>query len=312
MSVPGGLAQREGVFAIGHFPRVSPPLYFLTAVGGGGRTSDTIHTNATVPRSWETFRLWATGVPALHAIQTVDGHYVTAVGAGGRTTDTIHTNATAIGSWELFSLPKLHDANGDFSGFGIQTERGYFLTAVGDGGHDSGDTIHTNATIARSWETFQPFRAGAFGTGSTYGIQIHGGNAPDQAGFVGWIYAHDPGDPGPYALWAGEGPFPQISWTLLKQPGDSYALITLDGYALTAIDGGAPGAGFATTVRREAVGANERFVFVDNGDFTACIRTPAGTYISPLGDGIVAGVSDLSRALRFRMQVFDLAVGQAG
>lgn len=307
MSVPGGLAQREGVFAIGTTVKDT----FLGAVGGGGRTSDTIHTDATVPRSWETFRLWATGVPALHAIETHDGHYLTAVGAGGRTSNTIHTDAKVVGSWELFSLLKLHDANGGFSGFGIQTERGYFLTAIGGGGHDSGDTIHTDATIARSWETFRPYRAGAFGTGSTYGIQVVGGNAPDEAG-LGWIYAHGGNDPGPYALWAAEeGGFSQLSWTLLKQPGDSYALVTSDGYALTAIDGGTPGAGFATTVRPEAVGANERFIFVDNGDFTACIRTPVGTYISQ-GEGLPAGVSDLSRALRFRMQVFDLAVGQAG
>jgi hypothetical protein len=64
-------------------------------------------------------------------------------------------------------------------------------------------------------------------------------------------------------------------------------------------------------VRAEAAGVNERFVFVDNGDFTACIRTPAGTYIS-INGGIAADVSDLSRALRFRIQVFDLADGATG
>jgi hypothetical protein len=78
---------------------------------------------------------------------------------------------------------------------------------------------------------------------------------------------------------------------VVRERGDSCALVTPDGYALTAIDGGAPGAGFATTVRADAAGVNERFVFVDNGDFTARIRTPAGTYIS-INGGIAADVSD--------------------
>jgi hypothetical protein len=36
-----------------------------------------------------------------------------------------------------------------------------------------------------------------------------------------------------------------------------------------------------------------------------------GTYIS-LGSGVVAGVSDISRALRFRLQLFELAAGPTG
>src|SRR5215475_15264608 len=100
----GGLQELEGQFA---FMTVLKET-FLTAVGGGGRTTDTIHTDATVPRSWEMFRLWTTNVSGFYGIQTIDGHFVTAVDAGGRTTDTIHTDATSDASWELFNLVRLY------------------------------------------------------------------------------------------------------------------------------------------------------------------------------------------------------------
>src|SRR5580704_7128289 len=159
---------------------------FLTAVGGGGQTSDAIHTDAILPQSWERFRLWSMDGSQYYAIQTVQGYFITAVDAGGRTTDTIHTDATVIKSWELFAPTRVFDANGDFAGFGLKTSRNFFLTAVGGGGHDSGDTIHTDAVVAKSWETFRPYRGAGFGRGSTYGIQIWGGNASDEASLRGW------------------------------------------------------------------------------------------------------------------------------
>jgi hypothetical protein len=76
---------------------------FLTAVGGGGKTTDVIHTDADLPRAWETFKLWvdsATG--QLFAFQTVNGQFITAVDAGGLTTDTIHSDATEFRGWEMF------------------------------------------------------------------------------------------------------------------------------------------------------------------------------------------------------------------
>jgi len=72
-------------------------------VGGGGRTTDVIHSDATQLQAWEKFTLNSLG-GGVYDIQTVDGHYVTAVGGGGRTTDTIHTDATRVGSWEKFTV----------------------------------------------------------------------------------------------------------------------------------------------------------------------------------------------------------------
>ena len=75
---------------------------FLTAVGGGGRTTDVLHTNATVARSWEAFTLVDAGDGVHVGIRTLTGNLLTAVGGGGRTTDVIHSDATQVQSWELF------------------------------------------------------------------------------------------------------------------------------------------------------------------------------------------------------------------
>jgi hypothetical protein len=76
---------------------------YVTAVGGGGRITDVIHTDAPWIRSWEKFALRSLG-NGHWAIQTIDGHYLTAVGGGGRITDTVHSDATRVGSWEKFRI----------------------------------------------------------------------------------------------------------------------------------------------------------------------------------------------------------------
>ena len=76
---------------------------YVTAAGGGGQLTDTIHTDATQIGDWEKFKLIALG-NGLYAIQTITGNYLTAVDGGGRLTDVIHTDATQIGEWEKFKL----------------------------------------------------------------------------------------------------------------------------------------------------------------------------------------------------------------
>jgi hypothetical protein len=61
----------------------------------------------------------------------------------------------------------------------------------------------------------------------------------------------------------------------------------------------------------DAIGDAEKFVLIDNGDMTVWIRTFAGSYIS-LGSGVTAGLSNISRALKFRLQLFNLAPGPTG
>src|ERR1700730_8232160 len=77
--------------------------HYLTAVGGGGRITDVIHSDAPWLRAWEEFTLNYLG-NGQYSIETVNGHYLTAVGGGGRITDTIHSDATRVGSWEKFRI----------------------------------------------------------------------------------------------------------------------------------------------------------------------------------------------------------------
>jgi hypothetical protein len=121
---------------------------FLTAVGGGGRSTDVLHTNATVPLSWEQFTLVDAGDGVHVGIRTLTGNYLTAVGGGNRTTDTIHSNATLLQAWEKFNIVRF---GGD--GFGIQTIDGHWLTAVSGGGRTT-DVIQTNRTVVQAWELF--------------------------------------------------------------------------------------------------------------------------------------------------------------
>lgn len=125
---------------------------YVTAVGGGGRVTDVIHTNATRVGSWERFTLEDScdGNSVInYGIKTVKGNYLTAVGGGGRITDVIHSDATQLQAWEKFKMISL--GNGVYA---IQTISGHYITAVGGGGRIT-DTIHTDATQIKNWEKFR-------------------------------------------------------------------------------------------------------------------------------------------------------------
>jgi hypothetical protein len=271
---------------------------YLTAVNGGGKTTDVIHTDAIQPRGWEKFKFWVdSATRQYYAFQTVNSHFITANNAGGLTTNTILSTATAITGWEMFKLLP----QSPFPSYAIQTLRGFFLTAVGGGGHSSGDTIHTDAVKAAEWEKYNIFRCSDFGTGSTYGIQAWGGNVlgPFLTATAGGRSS------GAEALTtAGGAPF-EISWTLLKQGGGTYAFQTASGGILTANGGGLLGEGFRTDTEPDQIGDWEKFTLVDNGDFTAYIKTYAGTYLISTGEPATT-VANVNEATRWRFWVFGL------
>jgi hypothetical protein len=129
---------------------------YVTAVGGGGRNTDTLHTDATRIGAWEKFALVPLG-NGMTAIQTVDGHYLTAMSGGGWNDNAInnpafHTDATRIQAWEEFTLVPLN--NGKPFGYAIRTVGGYYLTAVDGGGRN---TVVMDDLIDRvqNWEQFQ-------------------------------------------------------------------------------------------------------------------------------------------------------------
>ncbi|WP_433062874.1 fascin domain-containing protein [Dactylosporangium sp. CS-033363] len=107
--------------------------HYVTAVGGGGRTTDVMHTNATRPSTWERFTKVPQGDLFGHfALRTFTGNYVTAVNSGGLNTtqvsDVLHTDATRIGTWELFSTFSLSDGT-----VGIRVFDNHFLAALNGG-----------------------------------------------------------------------------------------------------------------------------------------------------------------------------------
>jgi hypothetical protein len=126
--------------------------HYLTAVGGGGRTTDVIHTDATRVGSWELFTLIDSGDGSSfinYGFRTKTGNFLTVVGGGGRITDVIHSNATQLLGWE--KITPISFGNGVYA---LRTLTGNYLTAVGGGGRTT-DTIHSDATVVRSWELFR-------------------------------------------------------------------------------------------------------------------------------------------------------------
>ena len=132
--------------------------HYLSAIGGGGRTTDVIETNRTVASTWETFTLVTSGddsLPIRYGIRTSNGNWLTAVSGGGRTTDVIHSNATVLQAWEKFNFVPLSPGGGSSFWAAIQTIDGHYLTAVNSGGIGSAfEAIHSNATQIQAWERF--------------------------------------------------------------------------------------------------------------------------------------------------------------
>jgi hypothetical protein len=122
--------------------------HFLTAVGGGGRITDVLHTDATSSNAWEKFTLVNAGNGSF-GLKTVNGHFLTAVGGGGRITDVIHSDAVHLQGWEQFTP---HALGGGY--FAIATINGHYLTATGGGGQIT-DAIHSDATHIDAWEKFK-------------------------------------------------------------------------------------------------------------------------------------------------------------
>jgi hypothetical protein len=109
---------------------------YLTAVDGGGRTTDVLHTDATQIHSWEEFGIVATNgseVAGL-AIKTVHGNFLTAVGMGGKTTDAMHSDALKPGDWETFFFRKSGDLGTGYPYFITPEVGGLPLTATNGGG----------------------------------------------------------------------------------------------------------------------------------------------------------------------------------
>jgi hypothetical protein len=130
---------------------------YLTASGGGGRTSDAIHSDATQVRRWEEFGLAPTARQRWDVnLVVASGNYLTAVGGGGKTANALHTDATQAQSWEQFRLAKIGDLGSGSSYFMLPSSFGTPLYAVGGGGRtvDTLGIIGLGPDVNLNWAIF--------------------------------------------------------------------------------------------------------------------------------------------------------------
>lgn len=306
----GDVISLPGEFAIQPMHGGIYTGYYLTAVDGGGRTEDAIHSDAKQVGSWEKFRLLVDTATGHYGVQTDTGNYVTAVGGGGRVADVIHTDATQLRAWEKFRLPASpHDYPGTENLYAIQTFDGHYLTAVGGGGKTT-DAIHSDAVSVRTWEEFWIWKCGDLGSKYRYSIWNP---------LNGYFFAANGGGGRIKSVLTYLGPNVTKEWggfTLLRQDDGAYAIRTASGNYLTAVGGGGQASGTADSdnLHTDAtwVRAWEKFRIVEVGSCTYAIQTVSGFYLGPGtgppgAEGISTRISDIGAATRFRFTMMDLS-----
>ena len=288
----------------GEFAIRTRTMYFLTAVGGGGRTTDTFHTDlkdASRIGAWEKFKLYVEpGQPSSYAIQTVSGHYVTAVGGGGQSTEPVlQTDRTAVQAWEKFNLFQNYDGYpADF----VRVSTGHYVTAVNGGGQTT-NVLRTDSSqpVISTPQEFRFYKCGDPGPDSTYAINWASSDsdyypivAPQGGGLLhGAILVR--GNPG-YKYGYG------TRFRLLRQSDGSYALQTENGTNYVTVVGGV-----GTSVdpvlqtNRTQVLAWEKFRLWAMPDCTYAFQTAGGHWLGIQGDRIVAFSTNITAMNKFRL-----------
>ncbi len=155
--------------SIGQFAFQTVNGNFITAVGGGGRTTDVLHTDAVNAAAWEEFRITHTGSSGVFSvsIQTISNNFLTAVSLGGQTTNAIHSDATAVGTWETFFIRKFGNLLlGDLQYLIVDTNKNQAIAARNGGGQTQ-NTIQfvaagSNFPLAWAFFTLIPQSNGSF------------------------------------------------------------------------------------------------------------------------------------------------------
>jgi hypothetical protein len=245
---------------------------FLTAVGGGGRITDVLHTDATVIRDWERFRIndltESGAAPSWFAIQTIRNTFLTAVGEGGRYEDAFHSDATRLGTWEHLRIVKCGEL-GDGNEYTILDNIDRPLTANEGGGLNDDDPILTSFSADKSWSRFKFLRQ----ADGSYALQTANGvNFLTALGGGGLVQKYFPPDCG---LGACIGGFSKIFHTDATQvlgwekfrfvdTGNcKYTIQTTSGF-FVGIYKGRDGYMLLTT-RRTQITENEKFQLIMHG-----------------------------------------------
>ena len=167
------------------------------------------------------------------------------------------------------------------------------------------DAVHTDAVRVGEWETFFFRKSGDLGSGYRYYITPESGAIP--------IFATGGGGQAQKAITEGFIGTQPLSWaifTLLQQEDATYAIQTLDGHYVTAVNGGGLAYGTADSdnlqTDRTVIQAWEKFTFVDRGDGYYCIQTVSGYYLGPRRDqnaqdqgAFSTDISDINVASKF-------------
>ena len=131
--------------------------HFLTAVGGGQKTTNAFHTDATKASTWEYF--WVVkcgdlGSGYQYAIRVKGDHKpLAAMGGGGLTKGAIVRGFGGFGELARFTLVKQDDGT-----YALRTpNRINYLTAEGGGGLATSkeNNLQTNRTQVQAWEKFK-------------------------------------------------------------------------------------------------------------------------------------------------------------
>ena len=271
---------------------------YLTVVNNGGlggpnNASSIIHTDAKAVGPWEKFRLKPVDAYNYkYAMQTMSGNYVTAVNGGGLgggfvndANSPIHTDATKLGPWESLVLVPQTDGS-----YAIRTTTGFYITAVNGGGlggpNNASSIIHTDATAIGPWETFtfDAFKpapspvAIRTSSGRLLTVVNNGGlGGPNDASSIIHTDAK------------AVGPWEKFTLKMLDASKMTYALQTMSGNYLTAVNGGGLGGpnDASSPIHTDStnVGAWESLQLISQADGTCGIRTTTGYYITAVNGG---------------------------
>lgn len=164
-----GLFQIKGPDSNGMFTITTLTNNYVTAVGGGGKSTQAFHTDATTASGWEQFyitKLGDLGSGYYYALRPVFptytgnnpqnyGRYLSATSGGGLTTGNAIEVVYGLGITTAFKLTKF-SAAGDFT---LMTSNGVnYVTAAQGGGLAHGSSadgiLHTDNKSPSTWETF--------------------------------------------------------------------------------------------------------------------------------------------------------------
>ena len=150
---------------------------FVSAVDGGGQTSNAFLTDITTAHDWEAFSIVKSGDLgsgyryAIRPFKTPNPFslWLTAnSGGGGGTLGAVSISTPS--SDGIFTLIRAEPPSS--GGYVLQTGNGFnYLTSVNGGGLDGGDNLHTDAWKPLSWEVFNIVDQGD----ATYCIQTSSG-----------------------------------------------------------------------------------------------------------------------------------------